>query len=575
MEAGGASPSVRKEFADADAFLDSILEEAGLNTSVSAPASNVAAASPSPKPEADSTHMPADFDALRQVDDSTGGPPVTKTASAEDGINSEQDTLSTMASEDERPLASTPQVVVFDMDDAGASAPEVHFTEAEVQSSASSSPYDSSLRDTLASFYRQHNAENLPHVDSIVAKYRGGNVTELWVQLAIKYNVPPVIALDLLGRTIYPGVAQVSQERSKAVLEKLEAVRIDEVQDVDFFMQRIFSRSSSEEALDLLRAIASQGIPVESNLRPMLWKVFLGYLPVTAFRDWATLQDEKRAAFMHYKQEYLKVGADSRLEVRNSMDGSANPDIGQSLLDEMSTDMGSIHPDIEYFRAPKTQISLVSILYVYARLHPDIEYVQGMHEIVAVILYALRDNADSAEADAFWCFCALMKDIKGNFTEVAHLRGEIHAAIGTESSLLSKYDPELSAHLARCELEPGILVPRWVILFFARDIPLPELLQLWDLLLADTERCQLCRYMIVVLLLSSRDSLLGTSNMIELAEIIKAAPREISFNTLLQRTRAFSALERREQVPAFPPMSAVNVVQHVAGAVLQGFFGKF
>jgi len=325
----------------------------------------------------------------------------------------------------------------------------------------------------------------------------------------------------------------------------------------------------------VLRAFVSQGIPADSVLRPSLWKIFLGYQPISAFQDWGTIADEKRAVYTHYKQEYLRVGADSKLEVRQSVDGSGHPDAGQPLLDDICTDVASIQPDVEYFRTPKTQSTLAAILFIYARLHPAIRYVQGMHEIAAMILYVLRADTGSAEADAFWCFCAFMKEIKSNFLEVDGAVGAVHTAVGTDSSLLSKYDPILAAHLDRCELEPGIFVLRWITLFFARDIALPEILKLWDLLLADASPLELCRHVSVALLLDSRERLLGTTNVMELAEILQAAPKQVSVPALIQKARAFSALERRAQVPAFPPMSAVNVVQHVAGAMFQGFFGKF
>lgn len=528
------SKEFQKEFEDADAFLDSILEEAGLSSPSSVPASATTAnTSEQPQSGKDLGTVPA-----------------------------------------------TGNVQVFDIDAAGASAPETHFTEAEVQSHIGLSLCDSSLRDCLECFYREHNAENLSHLDSIVQKYRGGNVVELWVQLALKYNIHPAKTVDLLARTIYPGSPQVCSTRDKctAFIQKVESLSIDGsygAQDVDFFIQRAIARGDSQEALDLLRAYVSQGVPADSALRPSLWKVFLGYQPITAFQDWGTIADEKRAVYTHYKQEYLRVGADSKLEVRPGVDGSGHSDAGQPLLEEICADVAGIQPGVEYFRLPKAQSTLAAILFIYARLHPAIRYVQGMHEIAAMILYVLRADVGSAEADAFWCFCAFMKEIKGNFLEVDGAAGAVHEAVGTDSSLLSKYDPALAEHLSRCELEPGIFVLRWITLFFARDIALPELLNLWDLLLADSSPLEFCRHVSVALLLDSRERLLGTSNVMELAEIMQAAPRHVSVTALIQKARAFSALERRAQVPAFPPMSAVNVVQHVAGAMFQGFFGKF
>lgn len=57
-------------------------------------------------------------------------------------------------------------------------------------------------------------------------------------------------------------------------------------------------------------------------------------------------------------------------------------------------------PDMDYFREAAVQKSLVDILFVYCKLNEDLGYRQGMHEIVAVILWVLSADAiDSTGAE--------------------------------------------------------------------------------------------------------------------------------------------------------------------------------
>jgi hypothetical protein len=92
-------------------------------------------------------------------------------------------------------------------------------------------------------------------------------------------------------------------------------------------------------------------------------------------------------------------------------------------------------PDNEYFRTPLSQSRLLDILFIYCKMNQDVSYRQGMHELLAPILwvvdkesipssngYAMENsedtiikqtlNADYVEHDTFALFSALMKAAK-------------------------------------------------------------------------------------------------------------------------------------------------------------------
>lgn len=87
-------------------------------------------------------------------------------------------------------------------------------------------------------------------------------------------------------------------------------------------------------------------------------------------------------------------------------------------------------PDIEYFRDPEVQSQLTLILYVHSVTHPEIGYRQGMHELLAPVLYTLDfDSVDPLEsndadltvlcnrtwvaADAWAIFGVIMEGVNG------------------------------------------------------------------------------------------------------------------------------------------------------------------
>ena len=140
--------------------------------------------------------------------------------------------------------------------------------------------------------------------------------------------------------------------------------------------------------------------------------------------------------------------------------------------------------DNYFFREPSTQKKLLDILFIYSKLNPDTGYRQGMHELLAPILWVVdcdavdaktvpssgrRDeleteplmldalDADFVEHDAFSLFCAVMQTAK-SFYEVGD--SKTSALVGRSrrihDELLAKVDPELESHLQTIEILPQI-----------------------------------------------------------------------------------------------------------------------
>ena len=143
-------------------------------------------------------------------------------------------------------------------------------------------------------------------------------------------------------------------------------------------------------------------------------------------------------------------------------------------------------PENVYFREKETQKKLLNILFIFCKLNVDVGYRQGMHEVLAPVLWVVSEDAidgqrepDSTdglllslldprytEHDAFTLFCLIMQTAK-SFYETG---GNARIATSASSSpiversrrihdeLLRQTDPELADHLHAIEILPQIFV---------------------------------------------------------------------------------------------------------------------
>lgn len=197
-------------------------------------------------------------------------------------------------------------------------------------------------------------------------------------------------------------------------------------------------------------------------------------------------------------------------------------------------------PDNLYFREPRTQSMLLDILFIYCKLNRDIGYRQGMHEVLAPILWVVsRDaidpeglgqdsehNLESAglmlelfsepnvEHDAFTLFGIIMQTVKtfyemGSPEQPAMSTGSNNSPIVERSKrihevYLRKADPELAEHLTAIEVLPQIFLIRWIRLLFGREFPFDDVLSLWDHLFAEDPTLDLVDLICVSMLLRIR-----------------------------------------------------------------------
>jgi TBC1 domain family protein 5 len=152
-------------------------------------------------------------------------------------------------------------------------------------------------------------------------------------------------------------------------------------------------------------------------------------------------------------------------------------------------------PEEQYFRLANTQQMLLDILFIFCKLNQDVGYRQGMHELLAPVLWVveldavntignagidserlLLETLDSRyiEHDAFTIFSLLMQSAK-SFYELGEPDRRLSASFGTSNTqqgaspiverskrihetYLAGVDPDLASHLTAVEVLPQIFL---------------------------------------------------------------------------------------------------------------------
>ena len=160
---------------------------------------------------------------------------------------------------------------------------------------------------------------------------------------------------------------------------------------------------------------------------------------------------------------------------------------------EILQDVERCMPDNAYFREPSTQEQLLNVLFVFCKLNVDVGYRQGMHEILAPILWAVSQDAVGVESipkdetsgssidllqalldhrhvehDVFTLFCIVMQTAK-SFYEAGSNSMSFAVAASANSPIVERSrrihedylwltDPELADHLHAIDILPQIFV---------------------------------------------------------------------------------------------------------------------
>ncbi|VDI32235.1 TBC1 domain family member 5 [Mytilus galloprovincialis] len=319
----------------------------------------------------------------------------------------------------------------------------------------------------------------------------------------------------------------------------------------------------------LLKHYAMHGYLRSSRFRSVSWKVFLEVLPddvnlwVSKTREWRNKFDDlKNSLIVNPRKAVDHID----LCVNNPLSQADESPWNRFFQDNelrltIKQDVIRTYPRIEFFQSNALRNLMVDILFIFAKINPEISYRQGMHELLAPLVFVLhcdhqaflhaseveslgliptyhRDiikevmNPSYLEHDAYAMLSQIMETVepwyvskdppqcrgKERMTTAPFARPQdlnpsnaiVSKLTRIQDYILKKFDVELHMHLDRLEIPPQIYGIRWIRLLFGREFPMQDLLVLWDALFADGIGFDLVDFIFVAMLLYIRDLLLAS-----------------------------------------------------------------
>lgn len=226
----------------------------------------------------------------------------------------------------------------------------------------------------------------------------------------------------------------------------------------------------------------------------------------------------------------------------------------KDLFKTIQRDVVRTFPDMEFFRRSEMQSILENVLFNYASENVHISYKQGMHELLATLLYVLHTDSQNClinyeggyandfiatllslkylEHDAFHTFCALMKSIESWYQNDEILivpasfdtttnkinsnrpSRQVSSVLSIKlriisESIVKSFDPELFNHLEALQIAPQIYGIRWMRLLFGREFEFLDLLTVWDAIICDKITMSLTDYIFASMLITIREELVN------------------------------------------------------------------
>ncbi|PZC72292.1 hypothetical protein B5X24_HaOG211625 [Helicoverpa armigera] len=307
-------------------------------------------------------------------------------------------------------------------------------------------------------------------------------------------------------------------------------------------------------SVDSLKAIAiQQRLP---RPRSLAWAILLNALPPPNMDVVSSLKAHRN----FYDDLSVKLSMDPRAVIGDDPLSQDDESVWKQHFcdNELKTlilqDVVRTFPEEQYFREKDVQDLMVRILFFWARSHANVGYRQGMHEILAPVLFELHLDRkyaphdlgdklkyilkeDCLEHDSYMLFSAIMKGLERFYTtgdivptscgrlptsKMSHNPNEVIRYLDkVREEFLVPLDLELSLHLVECNISMELFGIRWLRLLFGREFPRSEIPNLWGFLFADGPMFPNLHYVIVAMLVSMRNTLLDPDPGVILSALMR------------------------------------------------------
>jgi TBC1 domain family protein 5 len=158
---------------------------------------------------------------------------------------------------------------------------------------------------------------------------------------------------------------------------------------------------SSDSDLKKLRVRAVSGDLKISKFRSVIWNVLLGSLGKVP-ENWIHEKQEQRVRYNEIREKHI-LSPDQLQEAEHiddplsqSKDSKWNQHFRDTELRQLiKQDVVRTNPNVDYYHTPDVQEIMINILFCYAREYPAICYRQGMHEILAPLIFVMHCDLQS------------------------------------------------------------------------------------------------------------------------------------------------------------------------------------
>jgi hypothetical protein len=236
--------------------------------------------------------------------------------------------------------------------------------------------------------------------------------------------------------------------------------------------------------IDELRKLSWSGIP--SEVRPLVWKILVGYIPCNGSRRTLT-HERRRKEYLALVSKYYDETQMKKTEYENSIQRQIHIDVPRT------------NPDVQLFQNETIQAGLERILYIWSIRHPASGYVQGINDLVTPFLVVFlhselkrdilkevgeipQDVANIVEGDAFWCFSLFLDFIQDHYT---FAQPGIQRMIHKLEEIIQKIDEPLYNHVQSQGLQFIQFAFRWMNCLLMRELNLKLIIRLFDAYLAE------------------------------------------------------------------------------------------
>ncbi|XP_030370156.1 TBC1 domain family member 5 [Scaptodrosophila lebanonensis] len=371
---------------------------------------------------------------------------------------------------------------------------------------------------------------------------------------------------------------------------------------------------------ELLRHAAFNGELKMSKFRSIYWALLLRVLNAD-HRTWEIQREQQRSRYEKFRVDYVRNPHELVVPDDDPLSQSTQSVWNQYFSDQelfavIRQDVVRTFPGVDFFRKAPIQNAMTNILFYYSREHPYMCYRQGMHEILAPIIFVVYSDHQSLlhfreiaktdinetllnvldpgylESDTYSIFSRLMSSVESYYrvssvvpTAGGYIESSSEAAADTElqsevevvsqlnfirDKILAKADQHLHHYLLKMEIPLHIFGIRWLRLLFGREFLLLDLLLLWDAIFADSDRFDLPNYILVAMLVHIRDKLLLSDYTTSLTYLMRY-PNTVDVNLVLRHalfmlnpkqfeypSNAFTFVSFADNLPAVPTTTATT-----------------